>query len=49
VSVHDMCTLCANCTVGSKIILDKPMVVLGDETKVDAQFGPFGDNVSVSA
>jgi hypothetical protein len=49
VPMQDRCTVCAKHTIGSKIILDAPMVLLGDEAQVEAHFGPFGDNVSVSA
>ena len=41
VSVQDRCTDCAKRTIGSEIILDDPMVPLGDEAQVDARFGPF--------
>jgi hypothetical protein len=46
---HDSCTVCAEHTTSSKIILDAPMVLLGDMGHVESRFGPFGDNVSVSA
>jgi hypothetical protein len=39
--VQDRCTVCAKHTIGSKIILDAPMVLLGDEAQVEARFGPF--------
>jgi hypothetical protein len=31
VSVQDMCMVYAKCTISSKIILDAPMVPLGDD------------------
>ena len=43
------CTVCVEGTIGSEIILDTPMELLGDEAQVDAHFGPFGNNVSVGA
>jgi hypothetical protein len=36
VSVQDKCTVCAKHTIGSKINLDAPMVLLGDEAQVEA-------------
>ena len=32
---------------GSEIILDAPMVLLGDEAQVEARFGPFGDSANL--
>ena len=49
VSVQDRCTVCAKRTIGSEIVLDAPMVLLGDEAQVKSCFGPFGDSVSISA
>ena len=49
VSVQDRCTVCAKHTFRSGIILDSPMVLLGDETQVDARFGPFGDSANIDA
>jgi hypothetical protein len=47
---QDMCTVCAECTIGSEIIfLTHPMELLGDLVHVESRFGPFGDSVSVSA
>jgi hypothetical protein len=34
VSVQDKCMVCAKHTIGLKIILDAPMVLLGDEAQV---------------
>jgi hypothetical protein len=34
-------------TIGSEIILDYPMVHLGDEAQVDARFGPFLDSANL--
>ena len=35
------CTICAEGTIGSEIILDTPMELLGDEAQVDAHFDQF--------
>jgi hypothetical protein len=35
---------CAKSTIGSKIILDAPMVLLVDDAQVEVDFGPFGDS-----
>ena len=35
VSMQDRCRVCATCTIGSEIILDAPMVLLGDEAQVE--------------
>ena len=34
---------------GSEIILDAPMVLLGDEAQVQARFGLFRDSTSLDA
>jgi hypothetical protein len=47
VSEQDWCTVCAKHTKGSEIILDAPMVLLGDDAKVEARFGPFGDSANL--
>ena len=49
VSVQDRCMVCFKCTIGSKTVLDAPMVLLGDEAQVEARFGPFGDSVNVDS
>jgi hypothetical protein len=36
---QDTCTVCAKHTIGSKIILDALMVLLGDEAQAKARFG----------
>ena len=33
----------------SEIILDAPMVLLGDEAHVEARFGTFGDSANLDA
>jgi hypothetical protein len=49
VSVQDWCTIYAKCTIGSKIILTCPMVLLGYEAKLEARFGPFRDSANLDA
>ena len=48
-SVQDRCTVCAKNTIGSKIILEEPVELLGDVGHVESHFGPFGDSVRVGA
>jgi hypothetical protein len=36
--------ICAKSTIGSEIVLDAPMVLLGDDAQVKAHFGPFGNS-----
>ena len=43
VSVEDRCMVCAKRTIGSDIVFNAPMVLLGDEAQVKACFSPFGD------
>ena len=43
------CTVCAEGTIGSEIMLDTPMQLLGDEAQVDACFSPFGDSAILDA
>jgi hypothetical protein len=40
---QDSCTLCAERTIGSKIILDASDGTLGDVGHVESRFDPFGD------
>ena len=49
VSVQDRCTVGAEHTIGSEIVLDTPDGTLGVVGHVESRFGPFGDSVSVSA
>ena len=37
VSVQDRCMVCAKRTVGPEIILDAPMVLIGDEAQVETR------------
>ena len=46
---QDGCTIFAERTIGSEIILSHPMELLGDVGHVESRFGPFGDSVSVGA
>ena len=49
VLVQDRCTVCAKRTICSEIILNAPMVLLGDEAQVGACFSPFGDSANLDA
>jgi hypothetical protein len=46
---QDRCTVCVEHTIRSEIILDIPMVLLGDKAQVEAHFGPFGDSANLDA
>jgi hypothetical protein len=46
---QDRCTVCAERTIGSEIILDAPGGTPGDVGHVESNFGPVGDGVSVGA
>jgi hypothetical protein len=45
----DRCTVCAKCTISLEVVWMHPMVLLGDETQVEAGFGPFGDSANLDA
>jgi hypothetical protein len=47
VSAQDRCTICAERTIGSEIILMHLMVHLGYMGQVEAHFGPLGDSVNL--
>ena len=49
VSVPDKCMFCAECSTGSKIILDAPDGTTGDEAQVEARFGLLGDSANLDA
>ena len=49
VSVEDTCTVCAKRTMGSDIVFNALMVLLGDEAQVEAPFSPFGDSANLDA
>ena len=45
VLVQDSCTVCAEHTIGSEIILTHPMALLGDVGQVESRFGLLGASV----
>ena len=45
---QDLCTVCAERTIGPEIVLDAADEILADVGHVESSFGPFGDGVSVS-
>ena len=47
VSVQDSCMVCAQCTIGSEIVVEVPEVLLGEEAQVKARFGLFGDSANL--
>jgi len=47
VSMQDCCMVCAQCTIGSEPLWKFPMVLLGEEAQVKAQFGLFGDSANL--
>ena len=49
VSVQDRCTVCAKHTIGSDIVFNAPMVLLGDEAQVEARFSPCRDSANLDA
>jgi len=49
VSVEDRCTVYAKRTMGSDIVFNALMVLLGDEAQVEAPFSPFGDSANLDA
>ena len=49
VLTQDRCTVCAEHTIGSEIVLDDLMELLGDVGHVESHFGSFGDSISVGA
>jgi hypothetical protein len=49
VSAQDRCVVCAEHTIGSKIILTHLMVLQGDVGQVEARFGPFANIVNLDA
>ena len=49
VSMEDRCTVCAKRTIGSDIVFNIAMVLLGDEAQVEATFSPFGDSANLDA
>ena len=49
VSVEDRYMVCAKRCIGSDIIFNAPMVLLGDKAQVEAHFGPFGHSANLDA
>ena len=49
ISMQDRCTVCVERTIGSEIVLDAPLELLGDVGHVESHFFPFGDSVNVGA
>ena len=49
VLAQDRCTVCAKRTIGSDIIFNALMVLLGDEDQVEAPFSPFGYSANLDA
>jgi hypothetical protein len=49
IMTQDRCTVCGKPTIGSKIILDAPDVLLGDKAQVEAHFGLFGNSANPDA
>jgi hypothetical protein len=47
--MHGRCMVCAECTIGSEIILDTLMELQGDISYVESCYCLFGDSVSVGA
>ena len=47
--MQDRCIVCARRTIGSEIVLDAPMVLLGEEAQVEARFSPCGDSGNLDA
>jgi hypothetical protein len=44
-----LCTVCVERTIGSEIILDAPMELVGGVSLVESLLFPFGDSVSIGA
>jgi hypothetical protein len=47
--MQDRCTICAERTIGSEIILAQPKVVQCDVGQVETRFGTFRDSVKLDA
>jgi len=39
--------VCAQCTIGSEIVVEVPDGTLGEEAQVKARFGLFGDSANL--
>ena len=49
VSVQVRCTVCAKRTIGSDIVVNASMVLLGDEAQLEARFSPCGESANLDA
>ena len=49
VLVQDRSMVCTKRTIGSDITSNAPMVILGDESQVEAPFSLFGDSANLVA
>ena len=49
VPVEDGCTVYTKRTIGSDIVFNALMVLLGDEAQVEAPFSPLGDSANLDA
>jgi len=49
VLVEDRCMVCAKRTIGSDIVFNAPMVLLGDKAQVEAPFTLFVDSANLDA
>ena len=49
VLVQHRSTDCAKRTIGSDIVFNAPMVLLGSEAQVEARFSLFGDSANLDA
>ena len=49
VLVQDRCKVCAKHTMAQKSFWTHEMVLLGDETQVEARFGRFGDSANLDS
>jgi hypothetical protein len=48
-SMQDMCTVYAKCTIGLKIVLDTPDGTPRFEAQLEARFSAFGDGANLNA
>ena len=46
---QDRSMVCVKRTIGSEIVLDAPMELLGDVAHLESRFFLFGDSISVGA
>ena len=49
VLVQDRCMVCAKGCIGSGIVFNAPMILLGDEAQVQACFGLLRDSANLDA